>query len=129
MTKDIGKITWFDLTVPNAEKVKDFYSKVVGWQSEAVSMGDYNDFNMNVPATGDAVTGICHAKGINAEIPAQWIIYITVGDVHKSIQECLAAGGKVVVEPRKMGAYGEYAVIQDPAGATAALFTPQKDKE
>jgi uncharacterized protein len=127
MNKDIGKITWFDLTVPNAEKVKDFYSKVVGWQSESVSMGDYNDFSMNIPGTGDAVTGICHARGINADIPAQWLIYITVQDVHKSIQQCEDAGGKVVVGPRKMGAYGEYAIIQDPAGAIAALFTPQSN--
>jgi predicted enzyme related to lactoylglutathione lyase len=125
MSKDIGKIAWFDLTVPNAEKVKDFYSKVVGWQSVAVSMGDYSDYNMNIPATGDAVTGICHARGINTDIPAQWLIYITVEDVHQSVQICQEAGGEVLVPPRKLGAYGEYAVIRDPAGAISALFTPQ----
>jgi predicted enzyme related to lactoylglutathione lyase len=30
---EIGSITWFDLTVPDAEKVKDFYSKVVWLES------------------------------------------------------------------------------------------------
>ena len=27
---EVGSITWFDLTVPDADKVKDFYSKVIG---------------------------------------------------------------------------------------------------
>ena len=77
MKKDVGTITWFDLTVPNAKEIKEFYSKVVGWKSEPVSMGDYNDFNMNLPAGDETVTGICHARGGNADIPAQWMIYIT----------------------------------------------------
>lgn len=45
----IGSITWCDLTVPNADEVKIFYEKVVGWKSEPVSMGDYNDFSMIAP--------------------------------------------------------------------------------
>ena len=40
---EVGSITWFDLTVPDAEKLKDFYGKVVGWKAAPVSMGDYND--------------------------------------------------------------------------------------
>ena len=27
------------------------------------------------------MTGICHARGSNAELPAGWLIYITVADV------------------------------------------------
>jgi len=27
---EIGTVTWFDLTVDNADEVKDFYNKVVG---------------------------------------------------------------------------------------------------
>ena len=29
--KEIGSITWADLTVENANEVKTFYEKVVGW--------------------------------------------------------------------------------------------------
>ena len=31
----IGVIEWCDLTVGDAEKVKDFYSSVVGWESSS----------------------------------------------------------------------------------------------
>jgi len=34
---NIGDLAWMDLSVPNAEQVKDFYQKVLGWQSVARS--------------------------------------------------------------------------------------------
>ncbi len=121
---EVGTITWFDLTVPDAENLKDFYSKVVGWKSEPVSMGDYNDFNMNSPESGKTNAGICHKRGTNAQLPSQWLIYITVQSVNESAKICEENGGKVLVAPKEMGGYGSYCVIEDPAGAVCALFEP-----
>ena len=36
---ETGSMAWIDLTVKNAETVRDFYSAVVGWTSEEVDMG------------------------------------------------------------------------------------------
>ena len=63
-----GTILWTDLTVKNAEEVKDFYSKVIGWKPEPVSMGDYDDYNMANPATGEPAVGICHKRGTNENL-------------------------------------------------------------
>jgi hypothetical protein len=52
-------------------------------------MGDYSDYTMMCPGDGDAVAGICHARGSNADL----------------------AGGR-------------FCVIEDPDGATAALYQP-----
>ena len=119
---EIGSITWFDLTVPNAEDVKDFYSKVVGWKSSPVSMGDYNDFNMTSPGSGETKAGICHKRGGNAAFPSQWIIYITVKNADDSAKLCKENRGKVLVGPKDMSGYGRYCIIEDPAGAVCALF-------
>lgn len=121
---EIGTITWTDLTVPNAEEVKTFYSAVVGWKTEAVSMGGYSDFNMNAPVSGKMVAGICHARGFNAGLPPQWLVYITVANVEESARRVTELGGKIISAPRDMGGYGRCCVIQDPAGAVAALFEP-----
>jgi len=123
---EVGSVSWFDLTVPNAEEVRDFYSKVIGWQYQGVPMenGKYEDYNMNAPESGKTVTGVCHASGTNKGLPAQWLLYITVKDVDKSSEVCKASGGKVLLEPRDMGNYGRYSVIEDPAGAVCALFEP-----
>jgi len=121
---EIGAITWFDLTVPNAEDVRDFYSKVVGWKSSPVSMGDYNDFNMTSPGSGETKAGICHKRGGNASFPSQWLIYITVKNADESAKLCKENGGKVLVGPKDMSGYGRYCIIEDPAGAVCALFEP-----
>ena len=123
---ETGIIAWTDLTVKDAEGVRDFYQKVVGWKSDPLDMGGYNDFMMNAPESGNSIAGICHARGVNAGLPPQWLIYITVENVDKSAAQCLELGGKVLVDPKGMGSHGRYCVIQDPAGAVAALFEPAK---
>ena len=123
---EVGSLSWFDLTIPNAEEVRDFYSKVIGWKSEPVPMekGKYNDFNMIAPESDLTVTGVCHAQGVNKNLPAQWLLYFTVKNLDKSIEECTTNGGKIIAEAKDMGNFGRYSVIEDPAGAVCALFEP-----
>lgn len=122
MSDSTGKIGWIDMSVDNASEVRDFYKAVVGWGHEDVSMGAYVDYSMTTPG-GDAVSGICHARGSNAELPGGWLIYITVADVDASAAACEAHGGKVIVAVRSL-AGGRLCVIRDPSGAVAALYQP-----
>jgi predicted enzyme related to lactoylglutathione lyase len=118
----VGQIGWIDLTVPNADAVRDFYAQVTGWSVSPVPMGDYNDYCM-VPQGGEKpITGICHARGENAGQPPVWMIYIMVADLDESVRRCLDLGGKIRAPERKMPGSGRYTVIEDPAGAVAALF-------
>ena len=116
----LGQVSWVDLTVKNAEQVRDFYKEVIGWNSSEVDMGGYSDYNMNLEE-GKTVAGICHSRGLNANLPPQWLIYITLSDLEKSVARCRALGGKVVDGPRSMGE-SRLCVIQDPSGAVAALW-------
>lgn len=119
----VGRIGWIDISVDDAEGLRDFYKEVVGWDSEAVNMGDYDDFSMLTPAAREAVAGICHASGSNADLRGGWLIYIVVADVDKSAAACKRQGGAVLVGPRGL-AGGRFCVIKDPSGATAALYQP-----
>lgn len=120
-----GSIGWHDLTVPDAESVRDFYRSVVGWQPSPVEMGGYSDFSM-LDSAGNGVSGICHARGINADLPAQWLIYIIVEDLDASVTACQESGGKVLHGPRESHG-AKLAVIEDPAGAVCALYQPSSD--
>ena len=124
----IGTISWRDLTVKNAETVRDFYKEIVGFESSPVDMGEYSDFSMMAPGTEEAVAGICHARGTNADLPPQWLIYFVVEDVDKSATRCEALGGKIVAGPRGL-AGGRFCVIRDPAGAVCALFQPPREPQ
>ena len=116
-----GTIGWQDLTVDNAEELRDFYSQVAGWRSEPLSMGDYDDYVMLAPGGEAGIAGVCHARGVNASIPPQWMIYINVEDLDASVASVEELGGAVVDGPRAMGD-GRFCIIRDPAGAVCGLI-------
>lgn len=118
----IGSIAWQDLTVPDAATVSAFYAGVVGWEARADADCD-GDYHMINPSSGAEVAGVCWARGTNARIPPQWLVYIVVEDVDASAGRCVALGGSLVDGPRGMGG-GRFCVIQDPAGAVCALYAP-----
>src|SRR5882672_8173194 len=89
----VGSIGWVDLTIADAPQVRDFYAGVVGWKTEGVDMGGYQDFVMNEPASGK-----------------------------RSAARCRELGGTILREPTKMGPMGRFCVIRDPAGAVCSLF-------
>ena len=120
-TPKIGTMVWCDLTVENADEVRDFYAQVTGWQFTRHDMGEYEDYCMNPPGDDAPVAGICHAQGPNANIPPHWLIYITVENVEASIKRCVDLGGKIVDGPRNIGDK-PFCVIQDPAGAVLAII-------
>ncbi|HEX2188090.1 MAG TPA: VOC family protein [Longimicrobiaceae bacterium] len=120
---EVGSIGWADLTVPDADGVRDFYREVVGWTATGLDMGGYEDYCMNLPGSGKTVAGVCHARGANAGLPAQWLVYITVEDVDRCAARVVELGGEVLAGPRGAGGQGRYCVIRDPAGAVCALHS------
>ena len=82
------QIPWLDLTVPDADRVKNFYQAVVGWTPEAMSMGEYDDYVMKDGE--EPVAGVCHARGMNAGLPPVWLVYLPVPDVEEAIARAAA---------------------------------------
>ena len=121
-TPEIGSITWFDLTVENATEVRDFYASVTGWEFEEISMGEYSDYSMLLPGSRKGISGICHARGGNTGIPAQWLMYITVEDIERSRESCEKRSGKLLSPVKEYPGVGKYCIVQDPSGAAVALF-------
>lgn len=120
----MGRIAWLDLTVPDAPRIRDFYRTVIGWSVDEVGMQDgedgYADFNM-LGADGTPLAGICHARGVNRDLPPVWMLYLPVGNMEESLRQVEGERGTVLKATRgKDGTYS-YAVIRDPVGAWVAL--------
>jgi predicted enzyme related to lactoylglutathione lyase len=117
-----GAIIGLDLTVPDAEAIRDFYASVIGWESEPFDMGGYVDYFMKAPDGETHVAGICHSRGVNADLPPLWLTYVLVEDLEASLQRCTEGGGSLVTPIKgEVGQY-RYCVIRDPAGAHLALM-------
>ena len=125
----VGTIAGFDLTVPDAEAIRDFYASVVGWRPEPLDMGGYSDFFMAAEPGGPPVAGVCHARGPNADLPPQWLAYVVVADLDASVRQCRDHGGDVVAGPKGDAASMRYCVIRDPAGAVVALMEQPPENE
>jgi predicted enzyme related to lactoylglutathione lyase len=119
---EVGNVAWFDLTVDNAESVKAFYKSVVGWQENPIDMGGYNDYSMQTPDSLTDVAGICHARGPNKDLPAQWLLYFKVADLQSSINAVTQLGGTVIAPVKKLSSTSHFAIIKDPAGAVCAIY-------
>ena len=109
-----GRISWIDLTVPDAEGIRDFYQYVAGWEPSPVAMGVYEDYCMTPPGAEVPVAAICHARGYNEDLPPAWLIYITVGDLDEAIRRCQERGGKVRVLIRDTGGHGATVLLRTP---------------
>lgn len=120
MAEALGKVGWLDITVDDAAGLKDFYQGVVGWGVEVASMGDYDDYVM-MDSAGEAVGGICHARGANKGVPTGWMPYFTVASMEDALKAAGASGGTVVDGPRGAGG-GTMAIVRDPAGCHFALY-------
>src|SRR5688572_4401028 len=123
-TPATGAVAWCDITVPDASALRDFYAEVTGWRPEPVAMEGYDDFNMVLPGSGEPVAGVCHARGENAALPSQWLIYIAVPDLAMSVRKALERGAEQIAGSAQAGAEGGYCVLRDPVGAVFALYQP-----
>jgi uncharacterized protein len=124
-----GHIAWLDLTVADAAATRDFYRQVIGWAVRDVAMNEGDDSYADYEMLGDdgaPAAGVCHARGVNADLPPVWLIYLTVGDVEESLRRVLDEDGKVVREARGGDGHLAYATVQDPAGAYFVLCPTTK---
>jgi uncharacterized protein len=121
----VGRLCWLDLTVSDASATCDFYRQVVGWSVQHVEMEDagerYADYNM-LGGDGNPAAGVCHARGVNVDLPPVWLIYLPVGDLAESLRRVQAEGGQVIKVMQGKGGEYLYAAVQDPVGAYLALL-------
>ena len=80
----------------------------------------YVDYSM-LGDDGNPAAGVCHARGVNLDLPPVWMIYLPVGDLAESVRRVGEEGGKIIKVTRAKD--GEYAcaVFQDLVGAYLAL--------
>ena len=80
----------------------------------------YADYNM-LGGDGEPAAGVCHARGVNRELPPVWMLYLPVGDLAESLRRVEEEGGKVIQAAQGKDGTFSYASIQDPVGACLAL--------
>ena len=118
---------WAELWTHDPAAAADFYTKVIGYELEAVPIGDqtYEVFR----SSGGRNAGLVQLD--RPEIAARWAPYVGVTDLRAILVRVWEEGGMVLREPAEVSnaAAGadRVALIADPSGA--ALFLYQLEEE
>lgn len=121
MNHPVGTPCWVDLSTPDPQQARDFYTAVLGWaydiQSEAY-------FGYSMARTNDGVVAGIGQPPSGSEAPSAWTIYLAVADVSAATRSWKEAGGQILVEPFEVPAKGHMAIATDPTGGVVGLWQP-----
>jgi predicted enzyme related to lactoylglutathione lyase len=118
-----GRFVWRDLMAKDVGAAKKFYGDLFGWRFEDTKRGGRPYVLARSGTT--LVAGIVDIRA-TPEAGPQWISYMEVADVDKSVAQVRADGGKIFIEPRDLPA-ARVAVVADPQGAPLGLAQLKRD--
>jgi predicted enzyme related to lactoylglutathione lyase len=118
-----GRFVWHELLTSDPKAGAAFYTKVVGWKTQAWS--EDGSYTMFVAKTGPMAGYMSlpdEAKAMGAR-PC-WMSYIGTPDVDETARLAEQLGGTVLRAPEDIPNIGRFAVIRDPQGAVFSAYTP-----
>ncbi|HEX6654966.1 MAG TPA: VOC family protein [Candidatus Limnocylindria bacterium] len=118
-TAIINKPAWVELSTPDVEASREFYSRIFGWQIDVITDPQYGGYAM-------AKLGVDDAAGIgpkqSPDAPTAWGLYIGTDNVDQLAQRVTENGGTVIAPPFDVGDQGRMAVFADPIGAVISVW-------
>ena len=118
-----GMFCWFELGTSDTGAAKKFYGQLFGWTAEDMPAGPDMVYTM-LQRDGKEIGAM---YGLSEEhksqgVPPHWLTYISVASADESAAKAKELGGTVMMEPFDVFDAGRMALVQDPTGATFALW-------
>ena len=120
--REPGSLCWTELSTKDPDTAKAFYTSLFGW-SEKTSTGGgmtYTEFILGGTPHGGMMAMNEQMKSMG--VPSHWLPYFQVVDCDGSANKAKELGATVVVPPTDIPNAGRFSVIQDPQGATFAIY-------
>ena len=114
-----GKFVWHDLVTSAPGPCRRFYGELLGWEFEDAQRNG-KPYAL-AHKDGQRVAGIVTKGAAAAENGSQWVGFVSVQDVDKTVAEAVKAGGRALVAPREVETIARAAVIADAQGAVLGL--------
>jgi len=115
-----GRFVWHELMTPDASAAHSFYSKTLGWKTQASEqVADYTMFTASSGPLGGSVA-------LPAGAP-HWLAYIGTPDIDATVARARELGAKVIKDVEDIPGMGRYALLNDPQGAQFAVYSSEAD--
>ena len=122
-----GSFVWYELLANDEAVATLFYTKVLGWTTEAWKTPPGAPPYTLWSDAGKGFGGLMALpeEARKAGAPSHWLGYVAVPDTDASLAQARRLGAKVLAGPMDIPEVGRMVVIADPQGAAIALFTPR----
>lgn len=116
-----GAPVWIELSTTDVERAREFYGRLLGWESEEpnAQFGGYFNFTRD---------GVRIAGGMVAQPGAGpgnvWAVYLASDDARKNVDVAVTHGAEVVAPAMDVMELGTMAVLRDPTGAGVGIWQP-----
>jgi predicted enzyme related to lactoylglutathione lyase len=118
-----GTFSWADLTTPDPEGAKTFYSRLFGWTADDLPLPGDGVYTMH-SLHGKNVAGSSGQQPGMEGMPAFWNNYISVDDLEATTNRAVELGATLVAPSFDVMDSGRMSVIQDPTGAMISFWYP-----
>lgn len=124
MTYPHGLMSWTDISLPDPEAGKSFYTQLFGWDAEDQfdPAGNYLYTMFRQDGADVAGMGALPPEMQRAGIPPMWQTYISVDNVDDAVETITSNGGAVVMPTMEVMTSGRMAIVADPEGAVVSLW-------
>jgi predicted enzyme related to lactoylglutathione lyase len=113
-----GVPCWADLSSPDQDASKAFYSAVLGWDFPPVE-GEFAEYVIG-ERKGAPAAGI--GPKFDPSQPTVWTLYLASDDADKTAATVTEHGGTVLVPPGDVGPMGRMFIAADPTGAVFGVW-------
>jgi hypothetical protein len=122
-----GAFVWVELGTTDQAAAKNFYGSLFGWEANDMPMGPDEHYTIFRLQGRDAAAAYTLRPDMSGGAPPNWLPYISVENVDDAAARAAQMGGKVVAPPMDVFDAGRMSVVQDPGGATFALWQPKNN--
>lgn len=118
----LGRFCWADLAATDSEAAAAFYERLFGWRTQAQAANGGHFVRLRLGGRDVGSLYRLQRRAIEAGATSHWMPYVRVEDVEESARRAESLGGRVLVRPFEVDAFGRVAVIADAVGAPLGLW-------
>ena len=119
-----GTFSWTDLTTPDQDGAKAFYTALFGWDVQDNDLGEGGVYSMML-VDGKPVCAISPQPPQQQGAPPIWNSYISVDSADATLPRAKELGGTVHAPAFDVFDVGRMGVVQDPQGAYFCIWQPK----
>ena len=114
-----GTFCWNELASKDPAKSVEFYSKIGGFTSNGMEMGEMGTYHV-LEAGGQPRAGVM--KQMMPQQPHAWLPYVQVANTDATADKATRLGATIVVPPTDIKNVGRFSVLVDPQGSALGIL-------